>query len=194
MAWSVPNAFINGFVSGSQWINAARPNNRNGHFTPLSDVSADGWYRNWTWGGWAWCGPDFIASVEPECFVAFSPRQFDLATGLDSKGRHIFTQAALWKTLGGSSIPASTIAAFPAPGPPPDVIPPVPPSPGPGPVAAGVVSIDLATRTVTAPAGWTLRTPHAAAVESKTMADLRNLADSFYAKHGDGSIPPDEKI
>lgn len=137
MAWSVPDAFLNGFATGTVWLKPGVPDPNNGHFTPLTDVGGpntivngqvlDGCYRIITWGGWAWASKAFIYSVQPECFAQFSPRQFDLTTGLDSKGRHITVQAAKWQQLTGRAISASVINAFPPVNPTP--VPPVPPSP-----------------------------------------------------------------
>ncbi len=134
MAWSVPDDFIQGFTGGSVWANADTPDPSNGHYTPISDVRADGFYRLFTWGDFCWVSPAFVASVQPQCFVAFSPRQFDPASGLDSKGRHIVTQAAKWESVGGNPIPAAVINAFPpisGPTPPPGPTPVPVPTPTP---------------------------------------------------------------
>lgn len=129
MAWSVPDDFIQKFDTATEWPNADTPNPMNGHYTPLTDVRADGMYRLYSWGTWAWVGPKFVASVQPQCFVPFSARQFDPATGLDSKGRHITVQAKVWESCGGAAISASVINAFPPPGTviPPPIGPPLPP-------------------------------------------------------------------
>jgi len=138
LAWSVPDAFIQGFAEGTVWPSAGVPDPNNGHYTPLADVggsattqagytgSLSGYYRLWTWGTWCWVSPAFVASVQPQAFVAFSPRQFDPATGLDSKGRHITTQAVAWVSCGGNPIPQAVINAFPpvGPNPPPPVTTP----------------------------------------------------------------------
>jgi hypothetical protein len=147
MAWSVPDAFINQFNTGIKFLKPMTPDPANGHFTPISDIDISGNYRLITWGTWCWVSPSFIASVEPQCFVVFSPRQFDPKTGLDSRGRHIATQAALWLAAGGNPIPLSVINAFPPIG------GPVPtPTPGPGPTptpdpvptpSAGVVTVAI---------------------------------------------------
>lgn len=134
MAWSVPNAFINGFSTGSSWLNAMRPNPANGHYTPLSDVATQGYYRLITWGGWAWVGTPMVASVQPQCFIAFSGQQFNPATGLDSHGRHISNQAALWKQCGGTADLSALVAQFPPLSPIPSPVP-VPPDPDPTPPA-----------------------------------------------------------
>jgi hypothetical protein len=135
MAWSVPDAFIDGFEEGSVWSAAAIPDPNNGHYVPLADVggpssvqggvSVNGFYRLWTWGTWCWAGPAFIASVQPQTFVAFSPRQFSPTTGLDSKGRHIVTQASKWGSVGGAAIAPAVLNAFPP------LIGPTPPTPQP---------------------------------------------------------------
>jgi hypothetical protein len=139
MGWSVPDKFIQQWEPGSVWMNAAKPDDRNGHFTWLCSVmtgsesgqSVQGAYRQYTWDGFSYAGPDFIASVKPQSFVAFSPRQFSLSTGLDSKGRHITTQAAVWAAIGGAPIPTNVIELFPAIDSPPV---PVTPTPTPSPV------------------------------------------------------------
>jgi hypothetical protein len=184
MAWSVPNAFISSFATGSQYLAAMRPNPNNGHFTPLADVNISGWNRLYTWGGWAWVYSPFLASVQPECFIVFSPRLYDPATGLDIFGRHIRTQAAVWQACGGNAIPESVLAAFPplapvpGPTPDPDPIPPVPvpgptpaptptpvptPTPTPTPVtpgpASGVFWADTANSVVTLGAGLSAAAP-----------------------------------
>jgi hypothetical protein len=153
MAWSVPDAFIQGFATGTVWPNAGKPDPNNGHFVPLADIGGplavapggvgfggtlNGFYRLWTWGTWCWVSPAFVASVDPACFIVFSPRQFDPKTGLDSKGRHITTQAALWVECGGAPIPQAVIEAFPpisGPGPAP--------SPTPAPAPAAVFTIEF---------------------------------------------------
>lgn len=156
-AWSVPDAFVNGFATGTVWPNAMIPNPANGHYVALADVGGpqtfsllsdvagpddfaggvnlNGFKRLWTWGGWCWVSDAFIASVQPQAFVAFSPRQFDPATGLDSKGRHIVTQAGKWQQCAGNTIPLGVINSFPPIGGPPPVPAPVPtPTPTPTPV------------------------------------------------------------
>lgn len=129
MAWSVPDLFVQTFADGSVWSSAMTPNPANGHYVPLADVTASGFYGMYTWGSRCLVGPAFVASVEPQCFVAFSPRQFDPSTGLDSKGRHIVQQAAKWVACGGRPIPLAVINAFPPLGTPPvpAPVPPVPP-------------------------------------------------------------------
>jgi hypothetical protein len=119
MAWSVPDAFLNGFSTGSRWSAAATPDPNNGHYTPLADVGPDGFYRLWTWGAWCWVAPPFVASVDPESFVTFSGLQFSRATGYDSHGRHVSDQAAKWVALGGgASEVAAVVAQFPPKAPP----------------------------------------------------------------------------
>jgi hypothetical protein len=137
MAWSVPDAFLNGFDTGTVWATAGIPDPNNGHYTPLASVrsgsytppagatvNVTGFYELWTWGAWCLVSPAFVSSVQPQGFVAFSARQFSPSTGLDSKGRHIVIQAAKWQAFGGNAIPASVINAFP---------PLVGPTPTPGP-------------------------------------------------------------
>jgi hypothetical protein len=141
MAWSVPDDFIKGFDTGTVWTNADTPNPMNGHYTPLADVRTDGLYRLFSWGTWCWVGPKFVASVQPQCFTAFSARQFDPATGLDSKNRHVTTQAKVWSSCGGNAIPASVINAFPPPG---GVVPPPPPPPPPPPVGPTEAKVQAA--------------------------------------------------
>lgn len=125
MAWSVPDNFIQKFTVNpvTVWPNYMTPDPENGHFTVLSDVGGpndtlnginlNGFYRNWTWGGYAWVSPHFVESVQPQCFIVFSPRQFSSETGYDSKGRHITVQAALWAEAGGSPVPTRIIEQFP---------------------------------------------------------------------------------
>jgi hypothetical protein len=177
MAWSVPDAFIDGFNTGTVWPDAGIPDPNNGHYTPLADVGgpadeADGtplfgFYRLWTWGTWCWVSPAFIASVQPQSFVAFSPRQFSLATGLDSKGRHISTQAAKWVAMGGSaSKVAAAVALFPplnGPVPvPPGPVPPGPvPPPAPPPSPALIETVQLSAVRKNGIVAW--RTPVALA-------------------------------
>jgi hypothetical protein len=126
MAWSVPDDFINGFAQGTVWSAPGIPDPNNGHYTPLADImgpkdkahgqNVNGFYRLWTWGTRCLVSPAFVASVDPQCFIVFSARPFNPATGLDSKGRHITTQAALWHACGGNPVPASVINAFPPAG------------------------------------------------------------------------------
>jgi hypothetical protein len=173
LGWSVPDKFIQEWEPGSVWMSAEKPNDANGHFTWLCSVltgtqsgqSVQGAYRQYTWDGFSYAGPDFIASVHPQSFVAFSPRQFNLATGLDSKGRHITTQAAAWVAVGGSPIPQGVIELFPAVGAPPVVITPTPtpvpvtPTPTPTTVYLSGVPLDAgwwskSTKTWHNPVGW----------------------------------------
>jgi hypothetical protein len=151
MAWSVPDLFIQNWQPESSFLSAMTPDASNGHYTPLSDIDADGNYRLWTWGSWSWVSDSFVQSVQPVFFVVFSARQFDPATGLDSKGRHITAQAALWQAAGGNAIPDSVLSSFPpANGPTPVPVPgpgpaPVPvPVPVPTPAATITVGQDLA--------------------------------------------------
>jgi hypothetical protein len=138
MGWSVPDKFIQNWEPGSTWMSAMTPDDANGHFTWMCSVLANGGYRQYTWDAWDIAGPDFIASVQPQAFVAFSPRQFSLLTGLDSKGRHITSQAGVWASMGGAPIPLAVIAMFPPIGAPPVVVPvgpvPTPVTPTPTPV------------------------------------------------------------
>lgn len=160
MAWSVPDAFLQGFATGTVWADAMTPDPNNGHYTPLSDVGGEttivnevnlnGFYRLWTWGGWCWVSPAFVVSVDPECFVTFSPLQFNKATGYDSHGRHITDQAAAWVALGGNASIVNALAAtFP-----PKVAPPAPP-PAPPPTglltAAQVTGVQAAVAAVIDP-------------------------------------------
>jgi hypothetical protein len=128
MAWSVPADFLKNFATGTKWTAAAIPDPNNGHYTPLSDVSADELYTLFTWGGYAFVGQAFVESVQPECFVTFSALQFNKATGYDSHGRHVSTQAAKWVAIGGDAAKVATVVAL---------FPPIPapaPAPPPGPV------------------------------------------------------------
>lgn len=129
MAWSVPDAFMQEFDTGVVFDSPGNPNPQNGHFAPLTDLDANGRYRIVTWGTWCWASPAFIASVQPESFAVFSARQFD-ATGHDSKGRHVSTQAKAWASLGGSAAAvAKVVDMFP----PVDGPTPIPPKPDPTP-------------------------------------------------------------
>lgn len=123
MAWSVPDAFLDEFQTGAQFLQAMTPNPNNGHYTPLADVDPSGNYRMWSWGTWCWVGPAFVASVDPQSFTTFSPLQFSKATGYDSHGRHVSEQAAKWAALGGDAAKAAAVVAMfppiPAPGPAP---------------------------------------------------------------------------
>jgi hypothetical protein len=191
MAWSVPDLFIQNFAPGSVFTSAMTPDPNNGHFTPLADVVTaaasgvagviDGCYRLYTWGGFAYVSPAFIASVQPQCFIVFSPRQFN-AQGYDSKGRHITTQAALWQACGGSAISPALIASYPPPtdGPtppaplppsPPTPIPPVPPAPIPWTPAQVQSAVDGAFGDVQVPMRC-----HA------TVAKVQQVVDTALAK------------
>jgi hypothetical protein len=112
MAWSVPNAFIRGFNTGTVWTGVGIPNPANGHFTPLTDIAANGNYTCWTWGTYCFMSASYVASVQPECFAVFSPRQFSLTTGYDSHGRHVSTQAAAWVALGGNAAKVAAVVAM----------------------------------------------------------------------------------
>jgi hypothetical protein len=148
MAWSVPDAFLQGFSQGTVWPDAATPDPNNGHYTPLSDVggnavvssvNVNGFHRLWTWGAWCWVSPAFIASVDPQCFITFSALQFNKATGYDSHGRHVSEQAQKWVALGGSAqAVAAVVAQFPAVAPPP--APPPSPYPTGNPPLAAVLA------------------------------------------------------
>jgi len=133
LAWSVPDAFIQTWTSGSSWLSAMTPDPENGHFTPLSDVNIKGDYCLWTWGGWCWVSPSFLGSVQPQAFVTFSALQFNSA-GFDSHGRHVSDVGNSWILIGGnSSIVASIVSKFP-----PKVSPT--PSPVPSPVVVQPVN------------------------------------------------------
>ena len=138
MAWSVPDDFVNDFETGAVFSGKNTPDPANGHYVPLIDIAAGtetsngkavpaGSKRIVTWGGWCWADDAFIGSVQPQCFVAFSARQFN-SLGYDSKGRHVSTQAAVWVAIGGSaSKAAAVVAMFPGVTPAPSPIPtPVP--------------------------------------------------------------------
>jgi hypothetical protein len=143
MAWSVPDAVLQNFSQGEVFAGAATPDPDNGHFTPLSDVggpssvaadgtNVSGFYRLWTWGAWCWVSPAFVASVQPQSFVTFSPLQFSKATGYDSHGRHVSDVAAAWVSIGGNSaIVLAVVAQFPPKAAPPSPSPPPPVPVGP---------------------------------------------------------------
>ncbi len=171
MMLSVPDAFIQSFDTGTVWPSAMIPDPNNGHGVPLSDVfgpadtlggiNLNGFYRLWTWGTWCAVGPLWIASVQPAGFIVFSARQFDPKTGLDSKGRHILTQAAVWNSCGGNVIPASVIAAFPPLSPTPTPVPPGPtptPTPPPAPVTPPLFAFRV-PRAIPANVRFFLRAP-----------------------------------
>jgi hypothetical protein len=178
MAWSVPDAFLDGFDTGTVWSGTGIPDPNNGHFVTVGDVggpnttapngtNVNGAYRPFTWGAWCWMFPSYVASVQPACFVVFSPRQFN-AQGYDSKGRHVSTQAQVWVACGGDSTKAAAVVAMfppatnttttPAPSPvpttttqPPSPAPPIPPTPSP---ASSVITIDTNGLTVYVPPSW----------------------------------------
>jgi len=150
MAWSVPDMVLQSFAQGEVFAVAATPDPNNGHFTPLSDIAAPGtlvntvdvggFYRLWTWGAWCWVSPAFVASVQPQCFVTFSPLQFDKATGYDSHGRHVSDVAAAWIGIGGNaSLVGAVVATFP-----PKAAPAPAPSPAPTPSSASAVTLAAA--------------------------------------------------
>jgi len=135
MAWSVPDAFLQQFQQGEVFAAAMTPDASNGHFTAQSDVlgpndsaagtALGGFYRMFTWGAWCYVSPTMIASVDPECFITFSPLQFNPA-GFDSHGRHVSDVAAAWIAIGGNAALVNpVVAAFP----PKVVVPPPPPPP-----------------------------------------------------------------
>ena len=126
MGWSVPDAFLNSFKTGASFLSAMVADPNNGHWTPLSDLDPSGNTRIFTWGGWVWVSDQFLASVQPEYFVAFSALQFN-AQGYNSHGRHVSEQAAKWKILGGNG-PAvdAVVAMFPVTTPTPTTPPPAP--------------------------------------------------------------------
>ena len=144
MAWSVPDDVLQNFAQGIVFASADTPDPNNGHFTPLSDVggpssvaadgtNVNGFYRLWTWGAWCWVSPAFIASVQPQSFVTFSPLQFSKATGYDSHGRHVSDVAAAWVSIGGNAtLVSGVVAQFPPKGAPP--VPAPSPTPSSGPV------------------------------------------------------------
>jgi hypothetical protein len=162
MAWSVPDDFIQKFTTGVVFADADTPNPNNGHFTTNADVggpttlssageSLNGFMSLWTWGSFCWVSPAFVASVDPECFVTFSPLQFNKASGYDSHGRHVSDQAAKWVALGGNaSLVNAVVAQFPPktapPAPPTPPTPPAPPTPPtpPAPPAPPVAAPTLA--------------------------------------------------
>jgi hypothetical protein len=157
MAWSVPDAFVNGFEPGSTWPSPATPDPENGHYTPLANVDAQGNYTLITWGATCTVSQAFVSSVEPEGFVAFSRQQFD-AKGYDAKGRHVADQAAKWVSAGGSETAvAPVVALFPPASPTPPVVPPVVPPVSPPPVPTPVARTLYGT---TAPKTISVQVPH----------------------------------
>lgn len=121
-AWSVPDQVLQTFESGMSFLTPLPADPSNGHFTVISDVDASCNVRDWTWGGWFWGSPAFMAATNPEMFVTFSSLQFRKSDGFDSKGRHVADVGAAWVSIGGdSSIVASVVAMFP-----PKAAPPAP--------------------------------------------------------------------
>jgi len=124
-AWAVPDAFLQQFQQGAEFLSAMTPDMNNGHFTAMSDVRADGAYRMWTWGAWCWVSQAFVMSVDAQCFATFSALQFN-AQGFDSHGRHVSDVAAAWVSIGGSSAAvAPVVSKFPpevTPAPPGTVV------------------------------------------------------------------------
>ncbi len=124
MAWSVPDALLDQFHDGAQFLAPMTPDPNNGHYTTVTNVDKDGNKTVLTWGGSFLASKSFLSSVEPSYFVVFSLLQFDPATGYDSHGRHISTQIAAWNAIGGNVDPA-VAKQFPPPSP---VTPPPPPA------------------------------------------------------------------
>jgi hypothetical protein len=121
-AWSVPDQLLSTFQSGMSFLTPLPADPANGHFTPISDVDGSGNYRDWTWGGWFWESPAFMAGTDPECFTTFSALQFN-TQGYDSKGRHITEVAAAWIAIGGDSVVNALAATYPPPSVPVSVPP-----------------------------------------------------------------------
>lgn len=160
MAWSVPNAFIRSFHTGAQFFGPMNPNPANGHYTPLMDVDANGHYTLPTWGSYCFVDAPMVASVQPQCFVALSPRQFN-AAGYDSKGRHVTTQAAAWIALGGNAQIANALAAtFPAPtNVPTPVVTPPSPTPAPAPVSDSFLIYNITQGIISYPSSTIVAAP-----------------------------------
>lgn len=167
MAWSVPEAFLQEFAQGTVWPDAMTPNPENGHYTPLSDVAANsavlgvgvnGFHRLWTWGAWCWVSPKFIASVQPESFITFSPLQFNKTTGLDSHGRHVADQAAAWVALGGNAAHVNAIVSQ------------FPPKPGPAPTPSPNAVVTLTQAQSWAVSGFTTAHPLIAKSDAENYA------------------------
>jgi hypothetical protein len=145
LAWSVPDAFIQNWTNGSSWLTAMTPDPANGHFTPLADVTTQGYYRMFTWGGYNFVSNAFLASVQPQAFVTFSALQFN-SLGYDSHGRHISDVANSWISIGGNAsivnalitkYPPKTAPPTPTPNPVPTPSPVPTPAPTPTPVTSG---------------------------------------------------------
>jgi hypothetical protein len=140
LAWSVPDAFIQGFTDGSSWLQPMTPDPNNGHYTTLTNIDAQNNNKLLTWGGSCTVSQAFIASVQPSLFVVFSLLQFDPATGYDSHGRHVTTQIAVWNAIGGNVNPSAANAFPPPTANPPVNPPPINPSPpGPSPDTFSVI-------------------------------------------------------
>lgn len=142
MGWSVPDSFVDNFTPGKLYDGVGIPNDAQGHYTPLSDVSPAGNYTCWTWSKFIFMSPSYVSSVHADGFISFGLRQFDAKTKRDSHGRHIRDQNKLWVTvLGGTGLPKAVLDAFDPPIPSPTPIPiptpvPVPaPTPTPAPMA-----------------------------------------------------------
>ena len=115
-AWlNLPDSFYNGYTPGSTWPNNIGGNPTLAHAMAISDLAVNGFVRGFTWGSWAWLGQAFIQGAGNIGIAVFSPRQFDPKTGLDSKGRHITSQAALWTLCTGHVISPSLLSQFPPP-------------------------------------------------------------------------------
>jgi hypothetical protein len=120
--------------------------------------------------------PGFVAAVQPQCFIVFSPAQFDPKTGYDSHGRHITTQAKVWASIGGTPIPQSVISAFPPPSnptpptPPNPPIPPTPPTPPAGHLLITLGSITPAGEYLLAPKGSVFLSPGTVALIKADLA------------------------
>jgi hypothetical protein len=188
MAWSVPDSFINSFAGGQTYDAPVTPDPENGHYTPLTDIATNGNYTLYTWGTFCFVTPAFVAQVQPQCFVVFSTRQFNPATGFDSHGRHITTQAVAWVSAGGKQIPASVISAFPPPsGPtPPSPVPPgpTPPIPTPTPTPGASITVTLSG---SPPDGtYTLQPTPPAGSKTISMSGFGAGVDGQYVVQGSG--------
>ena len=204
LAWSVPDNFLQGFNTGTTWDAPAVPDPNNGHYTPLADVSTNGTYTLLTWGTYCFVTPGFVADVQPQTFVAFSPRQFN-AQGYDSKGRHVSTQAAAWVAVGGNAGKVAAVVAIfppitppaptppspvpvpvpvPVPNPDPPPAPPTPPVPTPVPPPSSLVVIDPSGNSIPFPAGYTAQGGSGNTLAASALADAADAISNAQASLG----------
>lgn len=113
----VPDKWLN-TNNGDVWDAPAVANNNNGHAVMLNGVDMQGRYKTQTWGSIRWMTQAGVNSCNADAWVLFTTRAFSKSTGRAPNGLHISTAAALWKSVGGKTIPQSVISQFP-----PDIAP-----------------------------------------------------------------------